>query len=386
VMPGTWIAAAASPAASPSASPSAPQAATRDWRGIALLGIWGCGFLAIASTRVRMWRRLRDTLETSTPLQLPDISIPAPVRVRAAAGVLEPGVIGWRQPVLLMPADIDQHLAPAEIEAIVAHELCHIDRRDNLTARMHMAAEAIFWFHPLVWWIGGRLVDERERACDEAVLRTSTSPRAYAQAILNVCKRYTTSPLASVSGVSSAHVRQRIDAILDHRIGEPLSVSKRLLLGAAIVLVAIVPLGAGAINAAHADVQPRALLRVQSFALIVSRNDGESGQPDQLGPNLTRSTRTDCNAPAPNASPCGTHASSPGTIAADSITISQLTDLIANALQQRVDDRTGLTGRFDVHLTWTPDAGGGPSLFTAVREQLGLKLQPVVAIDRAPED
>jgi bla regulator protein BlaR1 len=54
------------------------------------------------------------------------------------------------------------------MEAMLAHELCHVRRRDNLTSAMHMVVEVVFWFHPLVWWIGVRLMEERERACDEA--------------------------------------------------------------------------------------------------------------------------------------------------------------------------------------------------------------------------
>ena len=46
------------------------------------------------------------------------------------------------------------HLTPPEMEAIVAHELCHIRRRDNLATAIHMSVEAIFWFHPLTWWLG----------------------------------------------------------------------------------------------------------------------------------------------------------------------------------------------------------------------------------------
>ena len=44
-----------------------------------------------------------------------------------------------------------------------------------------MMVQALFWFHPLVWWIGARLVDERERACDEAVVRLGHEPRVYAE-------------------------------------------------------------------------------------------------------------------------------------------------------------------------------------------------------------
>jgi uncharacterized protein (TIGR03435 family) len=44
-----------------------------------------------------------------------------------------------------------------------------------------------------------------------------------------------------------------------------------------------------------------------------------------------------------------------------------------------VVDRTGVTGPVDFDLTWTPPAGDGPSLFTAIEEQLGLKLEPTRA-------
>ena len=58
-----------------------------------------------------------------------------------------------------------------------------------------MVVEAVFWFHPLVWWIGARLVEERERACDEEVLRRGNEPHVYAEGILNVCKFYLESPI-----------------------------------------------------------------------------------------------------------------------------------------------------------------------------------------------
>jgi len=55
-------------------------------------------------------------------------------------------------------------LEDVHLEAVVAHELWHVRRRDNLAGALHMVVEAMFWFHPLVWWVGARLVDERERA------------------------------------------------------------------------------------------------------------------------------------------------------------------------------------------------------------------------------
>jgi beta-lactamase regulating signal transducer with metallopeptidase domain len=91
--------------------------------------------------------------------------------------------------VLLLPEGIADRLAPAQYDAIVAHEmLCHVQRRDNLTGAAHLIVEAIFWFHPLVWWIRARLLEERERACDEAVLQSGSKPQRYAEGILNVYK------------------------------------------------------------------------------------------------------------------------------------------------------------------------------------------------------
>jgi beta-lactamase regulating signal transducer with metallopeptidase domain len=62
--------------------------------------------------------------------------------------------------------------------------MCHVRRRDNLTASIHMLVEAIFWFHPAVWWIKTRLLEEREQACDEIVLQSGNEGDVYAESIL----------------------------------------------------------------------------------------------------------------------------------------------------------------------------------------------------------
>jgi bla regulator protein BlaR1 len=67
-----------------------------------------------------------------------------------------------------------------------------------LTAALHMIVEAVFW-NPLVWWIGARLAEERERASDEGALRLGNEAQVYAESILRVCQFYVDSPLACVS-------------------------------------------------------------------------------------------------------------------------------------------------------------------------------------------
>src|SRR6202030_3458211 len=95
---------------------------------------------------------------------------------------------------------------------------------------LHMIVDAIFWFHPLVWWLGAKLVEERELACDEEVLSLGTEPREYAEGIVNVCKLYVESPLAAVSGVTGSNLRKRIEGIMLNRLALRLNFAKRVAL------------------------------------------------------------------------------------------------------------------------------------------------------------
>src|SRR6185503_11690697 len=177
-------------------------------------------------------------------------AVPAGIEVRTAPTVLEPGVVGLRRPVILLPAGIESYLTAGQFAAIVAHEVCHIRRRDNLTAAIHMAVEALFWFHPVVWWIGSRLVSTREQACDEHVITETAEAVAYAEGIVTICRRYVETPLMNVAGVSGADVKARIDSILASRIGLNLTLPKRLALITAAVVSLVVPMVTGAIDAA----------------------------------------------------------------------------------------------------------------------------------------
>ncbi|MGH9482965.1 MAG: M56 family metallopeptidase, partial [Terriglobales bacterium] len=158
---------------------------------------------------------------------------------------LELGVVGWLRPKLLLPADIAKHLAPDQLRAVLGHELCHIRRRDNLAAALHMAVETIFWFHPLVWWIGSRMVDERERACDEEVLRLGAEPHAYAQGILGVCRWYVESAAPWAAGVGGGGLKARIQFILAGRPPSRLGRVQQIALAAAGAAALTLPIAAG---------------------------------------------------------------------------------------------------------------------------------------------
>ena len=223
---------------------SARSSHRRNWLPAVLYSLWACGFAGVAFLRFRAWRNLRVAVKASQPTE-----ILAPLEIRRVEGPLEPGIYGLFRPILLLPADIQDRLAPAELEAVLAHELCHVRRRDNLTSAIHMLVEAAFWFHPLVWWIGSRLVEERERACDEEVLRQGNQPQVYAEAILNVCKSYVESRLVCAAGVSGSDLKKRIHAILSGAIGVKLTLAKKAALAVAAIAAVSLPIFVGALRA-----------------------------------------------------------------------------------------------------------------------------------------
>jgi bla regulator protein blaR1 len=136
-----------------------------------LIFVWATGFVTLVCRWTLRWLRMRASVRKASPLDLP-IGLP----VKSSPEFGEPGVFGIFRPVLLLPDKIMDCLTAREMESIVAHEFCHVRRRDNLLTAVHMAVEVLFWFHPLVWWVGARLMEERERACDEEVLLLGSEP------------------------------------------------------------------------------------------------------------------------------------------------------------------------------------------------------------------
>jgi uncharacterized protein (TIGR03435 family) len=475
--------------------------------------VWLGGTTLVVAASWQRWRRVAAIaragrpVNAGTPLdvfrRLAQASgISRPIALVACATSLEPGVFGVRRPTLLWPDALDGQFDADAIAAILAHEVAHVKRADNFTAAVHTLVHALFWFHPVVWLIGARLMDERERACDEAALATVAEPRRYAETIVKACRVFVEPPLACVSGVTGSNLVRRVEHIMSHHTRRPLSARKRIALTAFAVASVAAPVAAGAWNgtprrlsaeafirqaasgpsrqpaqfegasvkpnrsgiakvgiqtlpngrfvaenvtlrglitfayrlqpaqleggpswldsdrfdiaatgdaestsqfeAAKRDLPSRAQQMLQSllaerfkletrvetrdlpiYALVRARADG------RLGSEI-RSSTADCSFASAT---CGIRMGvGAGTIALSGASMSQFANSLTIWVGRIVVDRTELAGGYDFTLRWTPDqmpqgfdkklaAGGiaaadpnGPSIFTALQEQLGLKL------------
>jgi hypothetical protein len=157
-------------------------------------------------------------------------------------------------------------LSGAERDTILAHELGHLRRRDNLTAAVHMLVETLFWFYPPVWLIGARLIAERERACDERVLGAGFDPCVYAGAILQVCKFCVQSPLACAAGVAGANLARRIETIMTAGVARDLDGGRKLMLAGAAMMALAMPVTAGLLSSPLAVQVHRQMAAVQARA------------------------------------------------------------------------------------------------------------------------
>jgi len=273
-----------------------------DWLPWILAAVWLCGFLFMLVRWLRQWRNARRMVIEASPLNEgrvldalrhaeanAEMSKPIPIVVTQRA--VEPGIFGVFHQRLLWPAGLSEHLDEKQIRAIVAHELEHVRRRDNLVSAVHSAVEALFWFHPAVYWMRAKMNDERERACDESVLAGHAQPDKYAESILKVCTFCLEAPSACVAGISGSDLKARVVRILNHRSGTSLTLGRRLCLAAVALFAIALPIGFGVVHgqanrtadsnapdaAAHLD--------LPKFD-VASIKPGQSGQ----GPSLLQFT------------------------------------------------------------------------------------------------
>ena len=119
-------------------------------------------------------------------------------------------MMGYLKPIILLPISITTHLSTAQIEAIITHELAHVRRQDYLINLIGSIVEALFFFNPFIWLLSKIMREEREKACDELVVK-SVPAYTYATALLALEKINETKLLAlAANGHNSFKLLNRI--------------------------------------------------------------------------------------------------------------------------------------------------------------------------------
>ena len=124
------------------------------------------------------------------------------VRVLESSLIRVPVTVGYLKPVILIPMGMVSRIPPDQVEAILMHELAHIIRRDYLINLLQSLVEALFFYHPAIWWLSGRMRLERENICDDIALSQSKDPLTYIKALTTMEELTSRTPVmaSAISG------------------------------------------------------------------------------------------------------------------------------------------------------------------------------------------
>lgn len=161
-----------------------------------LAGIWLGGSVLVAlSLAWRAWRfhgylcraaRPHETLGPRVGELAQEAAIGISPQVVVIEGVMSPAL--WtlgRRACLIFPARLAERLAPAELDALLLHELSHFARGDHWVRVLELAGQVLFWWHPVVWLARRELEAAEEQCCDAWVVEHQRASRhSYAQALL----------------------------------------------------------------------------------------------------------------------------------------------------------------------------------------------------------
>lgn len=207
------------------ADPALPAASP--WNAAKLAGLfWAAGALVMLlrfGAQAGRARRLR-TLGVSAPsptwrAAFDDlkrlVGVAPGVRLLASQACRVPMVVGWWQPVVLVPASAFSGLGTDQLRSLLIHELAHLRRFDHLANALQSCVEIVLFFHPAVWLLSGLARQERECCCDAIAIQHIADPRTLARALADLAALGLQRPVPQTQlAANGGPLMQRIQRIL----------------------------------------------------------------------------------------------------------------------------------------------------------------------------
>jgi type II secretory pathway component GspD/PulD (secretin)/beta-lactamase regulating signal transducer with metallopeptidase domain len=199
-----------------------PRVSSAAWLLVATVAV----SLALLAWMIVRWCQVsrRAHRAAAAPVPLGDLlpELPHPVRLRLTDHHQSPAVCGLFRPVILLPCSLAERLPPAQLRAVLLHELLHLRRGDVWVNCVQALLQIAYWWHPLLWLANARIRRVREEAVDDAVmLALKEDAETYAPTLLEVARLALHRPLTSLGLVgileSRNALRQRIERLLDFR-------------------------------------------------------------------------------------------------------------------------------------------------------------------------
>ena len=181
------------------------------------------GFIYICVIRNRANIQKQGALHEILQQVSKDIKTIPSARLGLVEGDCGPVLAGIISPLILMPKNLSEHLSKRQLKLIIAHELIHVRRMDNLVLVIQRLAEIFLFFHPVVWICGKMMRNEAEAACDNAVLNIYGNSTDYADSLMRVAEIRENLPrrmLVNTFAAAESNFSQRIKRIIQNKPGK----------------------------------------------------------------------------------------------------------------------------------------------------------------------
>ena len=147
--------------------------------------IWALGSFVFL---IRLFLGIRTTYQLSQSATPTEMNLPHPgLTVAYHPTIKSPMTWGIRRPYILLP-ERAKTWSQETLDVVLLHELTHIKRQDYLIHVLSWISLSLYWFHPMVWWFKRLQSVEREKACDEQVLKAGLPKATYAEALVKVAR------------------------------------------------------------------------------------------------------------------------------------------------------------------------------------------------------
>lgn len=191
-----------------------------------IVAAWAIGVVVLSFRPLLAWRTIRR-LRTQGVSEPPSkvfsvvqqtaeaIGIHRVVKVMQSTLVDVPAVVGWLQPVLLLPASAITGLTIDQLKSVIAHELAHVRRNDYLVNIVQTCVETLFFYHPAVWWVSHHIRTLREDCCDDIAVAMTNDRACYVRALLALDERRSAQPSLALSA-DGGSLLNRVRRIVSH--------------------------------------------------------------------------------------------------------------------------------------------------------------------------
>jgi bla regulator protein BlaR1 len=170
-------------------------------------------------------------------------------RALESEAIFVPVTLGVLRSAILLPADWHEW-EEAKIDAVIAHEMSHVARRDALTQSLSLVHRAIFWFSPFAWWLDRHLANLAEQASDDAALSCGVDNKDYVKTLLGFFEALQAAPgrvwWQGVAMAKAGQAEQRVERILSWRGAVAMSLKKSVAVAVIALAVPVVYLAASA--------------------------------------------------------------------------------------------------------------------------------------------